>query len=162
MDKEGLRQHRAFKKDLLDVIFSHFETFYLHCMPHPNLVLGKRGLLEKEKSEGIILVFGPHSNRNLGWDEHFLYCELQFQRWETVQIPYESIARIFDKEGQIIIHSATMAEPEKSGGLISLHRRNTESDATDTGAKSGPREPLKEQQKDTNVIHFDFGNKEDA
>ena len=135
MDIEILKHHRAFKKDILDVIFTHFETFYIHCMPHPDLLIGMRGLQDKEKQEGIVLVFGPHSNRNLGWDEKALYCELQFNKWEAVQIPYECISRIFDKEGQVIINCATVQQESEADSKKGKSRRSAKAGKGDSESK---------------------------
>ena len=57
--------------------------------------------MEKEKEEGILLVFGPHSMQGLELNDKYIRCRLQFQRWEEVQIPMESISRIFDKGSQV-------------------------------------------------------------
>lgn len=96
-----------FKKSILDVLFSVCDTFYIHCMPHSSLVIGKRGLLDREKEEGIILVFGPYSTRGLSWDDEHIYCEMQFNSWERLTIPYGCIARMFDKTGQVLMHWST-------------------------------------------------------
>jgi hypothetical protein len=102
--RELIEFNRKFKKAILDVLFSICETFYIHCMPHPGLSIGRRGLVDREKDEGIILVFGPYSTRGLSWDEENIYCEMQFNSWERLVIPYVCIARMFDKTGQVLMH----------------------------------------------------------
>ncbi len=109
---EVLLYNRRLKKAILDVMFRDVETFYVHCMPNPLLEVGSRGLIEKEGKEGIILVFGPYSTRHLSWDDGLIYCDMQFGRWEQVVIPYECIARIFDKTGQVIMQWAVMTASE--------------------------------------------------
>ena len=111
-DEEQLRYNRRLKKAILDVMFRDVETFYVHCMPNALLEIGSRGLVEKESKEGIILVFGPYSTRHLSWDDNLIYCDMQFGRWEQVAIPYECIARIFDKSGQVIMQWAVLTAPE--------------------------------------------------
>ncbi len=106
-DPQALEKNRKLKRAVLDAMFTHCDTFYIHCMPHPDLAIGKRGLVDREQEEGIVLVFGPYSARQLSWDERFLHCELQFSRWERISIPYECIARLFDKAGQVIMQWST-------------------------------------------------------
>ena len=128
---EEMRNLRKFKKSILDVLFNHCETFYIHCMPHEKLLLGKRGLLKKEQTEGLILVFGPYSTRGLTWDDDYLECEMQFSRWEFVRIPFDSIVRMFDKSGQVIMQWA-MPEIEDTGPELKLHIADPEgSDSED-------------------------------
>lgn len=111
-DEEQLRYNRRLKKAILDVMFRDVETFYVHCMPSSLLEIGRRGLVDKETKEGIILVFGPYSTRHLSWDDNLIYCDMQFGRWEQVAIPYECIARIFDKTGQVIMQWAVLNTPD--------------------------------------------------
>ncbi len=170
-DDEGiLTQNRVLKKAVLDVMFQHCDTFYIHCMPHDRLVIGTRGLQEREKEEGIVLVFGPYSTRHLSWDEDFLYCELQFNRWEGVQIPYECIGRVFDKGGQVIMQWATPSPEEESAGdetkagesnsASKKEDGDVQSFPTDKAAKSGgKRTASKDKGKpgdESRVIEVDF------
>ena len=111
-DEELLRYNRRLKKAMLDVMFRDVETFYVHCMPNSMLEIGRRGLIEKESKDGIILVFGPYSTRHLSWDDNLIYCDMQFGRWEQVTIPYECIARMFDKTGQVIMQWAVLTAPD--------------------------------------------------
>ena len=54
-----------------------------------------------------MLIFGPHSLRHLFLDDEYIHCELQFDRWESLQIPYECIARMFDKGNQFYMQWTT-------------------------------------------------------
>jgi hypothetical protein len=148
--EELLIYNRKFKKAVLDAMFTVCDTFYIHCMPNPGLFMGKRGLVEKEKTEGIILVFGPYSTRHLSWDEEFIYCEMQFNQWEQVSIPYECIARMFDKNGQVIMQWATLVAPEDSADR---KKKRTSLD------KGEGREEKTEKREDSRVIKVDFGKK---
>ncbi len=129
---EEMRNLRKFKKGILDVLFIHCETFYIHCMPHEQLVLGKRGLLKKEQTEGLILVFGPYSTRKLTWDDDSLECEMQFSRWEYVRIPFDCIVRMFDKSGQVIMQWAMPEIEEVTGPELKLHVTDSDSDESDS------------------------------
>ena len=105
---ENLAYNRTIKKSILSQLFTLSSVFYVHCMNHPELILGRRKLSSQEQEEGIVLVFGPYSSRNLNWNDTSIVCELQFQYWENIIIPYESIARIFDKEGQVMMNLAAV------------------------------------------------------
>lgn len=118
--------NKKLKKSVLDVLFQVTDTFYVHCMPDPQLIIGKRGLVDKETKDGIILVFGPYSTRHLSWDDDFIYTEMQFNNvWEYITIPFESIFRTFDKNGQILMQWTTFEsterqEDEKKSAHLSL------------------------------------------
>ncbi len=62
MDKQNLKEEiltlRKFKRSLFELYWEKFGTFYLHALPHPQLVIGKRGLVGDEREVGIVLVFG--------------------------------------------------------------------------------------------------------
>ncbi len=105
--REDLKYNRSLKKSIFEVLLKETTTFYIHSKFHSSLFIGSRGLKEKEKEEGIILVFGPYSYRNLEWNEKGISCEMNFGKWEMVFIPYESIFRIFDKAGHFIFQFIT-------------------------------------------------------
>lgn len=89
---------REFKVKLFEMYWEKFGTFYMHLVPHPNLVIGSRGLLKEEKETGIVLVFGPQAVKEVNTDKEFLFAELQFGfKWEKLVIPWDSIFRIYDK-----------------------------------------------------------------
>jgi len=148
---ELVEYNRKFKKAILDTLFTVCDTFYIHCMPNPLLHVGKRGLLDNEKTDGIILVFGPYSTRNLSWDERFVFCEMQFGKWETIQIPYECIARMFDKSGQVIMQWATLVAPES-------HRDESVSDQKPSKSKESGTSKEKPDGS-ARVIEIDFTKK---
>ncbi|MCR9144159.1 MAG: ClpXP protease specificity-enhancing factor SspB [bacterium] len=168
-EEELLNHNRKLKKAVLDVMFQHCDTFYIHCMPDPELQIGTRGLVERETEEGIVLVFGPYSTRHLSWDDQFLFCELQFSRWEQVRIPYECVGRVFDKGGQVIMQWATMtaerlklAKTEDESGPRSASKKvaprssekqSAKSDKSATQAKSGKK------ADESRVIEVDFRNR---
>ena len=147
---EEMRNLRKFKKGILDVLFIHCETFYIHCMPHEHLVLGKRGLLKKEQTEGLILVFGPYSTRKLTWDDDSLECEMQFSRWEYVRIPFDCIVRMFDKSGQVIMQWAMPELEEVTGPDLKLHVTDSDSQEEVSGEKSNSQEVESSGSPETN------------
>jgi hypothetical protein len=152
-DPQALEKNRKLKRAVLDAMFTHCDTFYIHCMPHPDLVIGKRGLADREQEEGIVLVFGPYSARQLSWDERFLHCELQFSRWERIAIPYECIARLFDKAGQVIMQWST---PKRE----TVEARRTEKTRKPEAAGEASAETDAPQRKEKDdaprVIEVDF------
>ncbi len=153
-DQELLEYNRKLKKAVLDVLFTQCDTFYIHCMPNARLQIGKRGLVEKEKTEGIILVFGPYSTRQLSWDESSIHCEMQFGRWERVVIPFECIGRTFDKAGQVLMQWATIEAPagEAQTEPVPLKKEVTLSE------EETPRKRKKDDEE-SRVIEVDFTNK---
>lgn len=111
--KEEIEYNRKIKKSIFEVLLEEANTFYIHCIDHPQLVIGDRGLIGKEKEEGIVLVLGPYSYRNLHWDEKGISCEMNFAKWEYVYIPYESIFRFFDKAGQCLFQFLVIQNNEQ-------------------------------------------------
>jgi hypothetical protein len=148
--------NRKLKKATLDVLFTLCDTFYIHCMPNPLLMIGKRGLADKEKTEGIILVFGPYSTRHLNWDEKSIQCEMQFGKWERVNIPFECIARMFDKSGQVIMQWATLISPEPASDAA---KTETQKIPEKTDASPGKSTARPRGNKNGSVIEVDFSKK---
>ncbi|MBW7857035.1 MAG: stringent starvation protein B [Leptonema sp. (in: Bacteria)] len=146
---EDLEYNRRIKRALFESLFEVCETFYVQVMPHSELVIGMRGLVGKEKEEGIVMVFGPYSARRLSWDEWGVSCDMHFNGWEIVHIPWESITRIFDKEGQFFIQAVFMEKP-------------TLQDATNQSQeKSGDSKSKTVKKKQTNKA-IDTENKQEA
>ncbi|MBL8019270.1 MAG: stringent starvation protein B [Leptospirales bacterium] len=147
-NEELVAYNRKFKKAILDVMFSLSDTFYVHCVPNPLLHIGSRGLQDREEREGIVLVFGPYSTKNLNWDETGIHCEMQFNKWERVRIPFECIDRMFDKSGQVNMQWATLVSAES-------HREEQIVQKTESGAT---QEPARRKEK-SRVIEVDFTRK---
>ncbi len=143
--EEDLNYNKILKKSLFEVILEKTDTFYVHCMNHRRLSIGSRGLLENEKKEGIILVFGPYSYRNLDWDENAIYCEMNFGKWESIVIPFECIFRIFDKAGHFIMQFLNM---ELDSYEKKLQKESLNSDSLKT-----------KENSDDNIIKIDFSKK---
>lgn len=154
--EEMVLANRRFKKAVLDVMFSMTDTFYIHCTPNPLLDIGRRGLVDREKNDGIILVFGPYSTRNLTWDDNFIICEMQFSRWENVRIPFECISRIFDKAGHVAMQWATMVSQDTPASTPA----KTSSDAeTPPPAEVPETERAGAGTSKSRVIEVDFSRK---
>lgn len=93
-----IRTLRDFKIQLFDTYWDKFPTFYLHVLPHPNLEMGKRGLVGNEKESGVVLAFGSTAVRDISSQLDYLYAELQFGfSWEKLIIPWDAVFRIYDK-----------------------------------------------------------------
>ena len=153
-NQKMVQYNRKLKKQFLDIMFRESEAFFIHCAPHPGLNIGRRGLLDKEKTEGIVLVFGEYSSRNLSWDDNFLYCELQFQkRWEFISIPYECILKIFDKEAQFLIQ-CVVYESKEDGERIKSASTKAEKEMTEKEKRTAVTE-----ETDSKIIEVDFSKK---
>ncbi|MBW0435341.1 ClpXP protease specificity-enhancing factor SspB [Leptospira yasudae] len=155
MDKQNLKEEilalRKFKRSLFDLYWDQFGTFYLQAVPHPQLVIGKRGLVGDEKESGIVLVFGPKGGvRRLDLQEEWIYAELQFGYiWEEVFIPWDCVLRYFDKTQQTLTNLKVFTtEPE----ILQDFR---------SGEKTVTTEKKEDDTKDdkSNVIQVDFGSK---
>ncbi|PJZ57353.1 ClpXP protease specificity-enhancing factor SspB [Leptospira barantonii] len=156
MDKQNLKEEilalRKFKRSLFDLYWDRFGTFYLHALPHPQLVIGKRGLVGDEKESGIVLVFSPKGGvRNLDAGEEWIYAELQFgYTWEEIFIPWDCILRYFDKTQQTLTNMKVFTtEPE----ILKKDSPSAEKTVS-TEKKEGDTKDDK-----SNVIQVDFGSK---
>lgn len=135
LSPEEIATLRSFKKKMFDLYWETYGTFYLHALPHPNLDLGKRGLVGEEKENGIILVFGPKAVRSLEIREDHLFAELQFgYNWDSLFIPWDSLFRLYDKTQNAILQMKVILNPIQEN--------------------SPP-----EQVKEGNVIRIQFGDK---
>ncbi|TGK20026.1 stringent starvation protein B [Leptospira fluminis] len=150
---------REFKKQLFSLYWERFGTFYLHAMPHPDLKIGKRGLIGDEPESGIILVIGPRATRDIRIEEDWVYAELQFgYTWEQVFIPWDSVFRYFDKSQQTVSQMRIF--------LGKLEDRRSAEDGQSSGTTSSelPQEEVSEskskgKKRKDNVIEVDFGSK---
>lgn len=85
------------KLNILKEVLTSSEKVYLHIIAHPDLFIGKRGLIDKEKEEGIVLVFGHQSYRNLTFEDNFIYVDMRFAgKWESLAIPVTAVTTVFD------------------------------------------------------------------
>jgi len=85
------------KLNILKELITSSEKIYLHIIPHPDLFIGKRGLIDKEKEEGVVLVFGHQSYRNITFENNFIYVDMRFAgKWESLAIPVTAVTTVFD------------------------------------------------------------------
>jgi len=153
--REMLLYNRKLKRAVLDTLFRETETFYIHCMPTPLLIIGQRGLVDGEKA----------STRHLSWDDSFIYCDMQFGKWEHVTIPYECIIRMFDKSNVLVIEWMTMIDPsleEENKPELSLTESTTnEKPRTAPVINRQIETPRSENNKfnESRVIKVDFTKK---
>lgn len=141
-----IRTLRDFKIQLFDTYWEKFPTFYLHVLPHPNLEMGKRGLVGNEKESGVVLAFGSTAVRDISSQLDYLYAELQFGfSWEKLIIPWDAVFRIYDK------------------GQNSITQLKVFADELDfSKSQSAPKK--QEKKKDTiesKVIEVDFTRKKE-
>ena len=98
LTREDIDLLRKFKSSIFDLYWEKYGFFYIHVLPHPDLQMGNRGLIGKEKEGGVILAFGATACKDISSEEEYLYAELQFgMKWEKLLIPWDCIFRIFDK-----------------------------------------------------------------
>ncbi len=138
---------------MFDLYWEGFGTFYLHALPHRQLVIGKRGLVGDEKEVGIILVFGPKGGvRNLDAGEEWIYAELQFgYTWEEVFVPWDCICRYFDRTQTTLMNMKVFASEQTQEAFQGLSSKEK---TTSTEKKEGD---VKGDQ--SNVIQVNFGSK---
>ncbi|XDD52393.1 ClpXP protease specificity-enhancing factor SspB [Leptospira sp. WS92.C1] len=155
MDKQNLKDEilslRKFKRQLFDLYWDQFGTFFLHALPHPKLAIGKRGLVGDEKEAGIVLVFSPKGGvRNLDLQEEWIYAELQFgYTWEELFIPWDCILRYFDKTQQTLTNMKVFTTEAEILKQLSPSEKTAL-----TEKKEGETKDDK-----SNVIQVDFGSK---
>jgi hypothetical protein len=148
MDDEALTREevellRKFKSSIFDLYWEKYGFFYIHVLPHPDLQMGGRGLIGKEKEGGVILAFGATACKDISSEEEYLYAELQFgMKWEKLLIPWDCIFRIFDKTQNALTQLRVVKESLPS------------SEKPKASKKKAPK-----QSTESNVIQIDFSRK---
>lgn len=127
----------TFKKEIIFNTSRFYTKFFIHVAPHPDVVIGKRGLINEEKTKGIVLVFGNQSYTDFFLDDEFMSVVMKFSgKWEEVIIPYAAMAAVFN-------------DPVSPEFIINFK----------IAGKKPEKESLPEPQKDGKVIRHDFGKK---
>ncbi|MGD9809397.1 MAG: ClpXP protease specificity-enhancing factor SspB [Deferribacterales bacterium] len=86
-----------FRQSVFQEILKNYEKFYVHLMPHPELIIGSRGLLGEENKNGLVLVFGPHSYDKLSLEKDCITVNMKFSgSWESLYIPLNAVSAIFN------------------------------------------------------------------
>jgi hypothetical protein len=86
-----------FRQNIFQEILKTYEKFYVHLMPHPELVIGSRGLLGDENKNGLVLVFSQHSYDKLSLEQDCITVNMKFSgSWESLYIPINAISAIFN------------------------------------------------------------------
>lgn len=153
MDKQNLKEEiltlRKFKRSLFELYWEKFGTFYLHALPHPQLVIGKRGLVGDEREVGIVLVFGSKGGvKNLDPVEEWIYAKLQFgYTWEEVFIPWDCILRYFDKTQTALTNMRVFTKEQEIFKELS------------SGEKTVSKKKKDEEGDSSKVIQVNFGSK---
>lgn len=92
-----MKPEATFKKEIINNISQYYSKFFIHVAPHADVVIGKRGLINEEKTKGIVLVFGNQSYTDFHLEDTFISVQMKFSgKWESVIIPYDSIAALFN------------------------------------------------------------------
>lgn len=87
----------TFRQNIFQEILKTYEKFYVHLMPHPELIIGSRGLIGDENKNGLVLVFGPHSYDKLSLENECITVNMKFSgSWESLYIPLNSVSAIFN------------------------------------------------------------------
>lgn len=130
-----------FRKQIISTILDTGDKFYMHIAPLEDVHIGKRGLIDQEKDQGIMLVFGNESFKDFEWDELYIYLSMRFSgSWEHLMIPINAIQTVFD-------------DPVNPKYIFNFK-------VIDTAEVEQPDEPQKQQpKKEGNVISLDFGGK---
>jgi hypothetical protein len=143
LSREDIDLLRKFKSSIFDLYWEKYGFFYIHVLPHPDLQMGNRGLIGKEKEGGVILAFGATACKDISSEEDYLYAELQFgMKWEKLLIPWDCIFRIFDKSQNALTQLRVVKE-----SLTSIEKPKT-------SKKKAPKESA-----ESNVIQIDFSRK---
>jgi len=143
LSREDIDLLRKFKSSIFDLYWEKYGFFYIHVLPHPDLQMGNRGLIGKEKEGGVILAFGATACKDISSEEEYLYAELQFgMKWEKLLIPWDCIFRIFDKSQNSLTQLRVVKE-----SLTSIEKPKT-------SKKKAPKESA-----ESNVIQIDFSRK---
>jgi hypothetical protein len=143
LTREDIDLLRKFKSSIFDLYWEKYGFFYIHVLPHPDLQMGNRGLIGKEKEGGVILAFGATACKDISSEEEYLYAELQFgMKWEKLLIPWDCIFRIFDKSQNSLTQLRVVKE-----SLPSIEKPKT-------SKKKAPKDSA-----ESNVIQIDFSRK---
>jgi hypothetical protein len=98
-------------------IWNDFGSVYLHVKHSNRTSIGKRGFIEEEKKQGLILVFNSKTNNTLDWDaEGNLTCVLAFgARKEDIYVHHDDLLGVFSPEAGVqFLRSDMSKETEAS------------------------------------------------
>lgn len=87
----------SIKEKTIAAAMEERERIYIHAAPHKDLVIGRRGLVGNEQSNGIVLSISPASGMDFRFEETGFSVRLRFSGiWEDVFIPFEAIDAVLD------------------------------------------------------------------
>ncbi|WP_303852087.1 ClpXP protease specificity-enhancing factor SspB [Seleniivibrio woodruffii] len=123
-----------FRLNVLKEILNSYEKFFIHLMPHPDLIIGSRGLIGEEKKNGLVLVFSSYSYDKLSIDEDSITVNMKFSgSWESLYIPVDAVSAVFN-------------DPVKPEFMFSFKPQNR---------KNAPKPIEKEEEDDSDDISED-------
>ncbi len=86
-----------FKKNIILEVFKNFDRVYMHIAPLKEVIIGDRGFVDREKEDGIVLVFRQESYKDFEWDDDKIYVSMRFSgKWENLEIPLNAIQAVFN------------------------------------------------------------------
>ena len=98
-----MKKQVAYLQKLFYDLWNDFGSAYLIVAHSDRTRIGKRGFTDKEKEQGLILVFNNKTNNQIEWDsEGNLSCVLAFgPRKEEVFIHHDDLRGVFSPEANV-------------------------------------------------------------
>jgi hypothetical protein len=92
-----MKKQVAYLQKLFYDLWNDFGSAYLIVGHSDRTRIGRRGFTDKEKEQGLVLVFNNKTNNQIEWDsEGNLSCELAFgPRREEVYIHHDDLRGVF-------------------------------------------------------------------
>ena len=119
---------KSLVKKIISATLDEREKIYIHALPNKDLVIGRRGLINHEQTEGILLSISAASATDLVLEETLLYVKLRFSgKWEDVFVPYDSIRMILDdlKEPTIVFNFIPVENIPNNPKPVSDNKKQT-------------------------------------
>jgi len=126
-----------FRLNVLKEILNSYEKFFIHLMPHPELIIGSRGLVGEEKKNGIVLVFSSYSYDKLSMEDDSVTVNMKFSgSWESLYIPVDAISAIFNDPVKPEFMFSFKPQNRKSAPQP-VEKETSEDESEDTETSSG-------------------------
>lgn len=117
------------KKLTINAALECYSKIYIHANPHPELAIGRRGLVGDEQNNGIVLAISSTSCSDFEMTEDRFTAQMRFAgSWEDVFVPLEAIDAILDELSMpeyVVNFPRSLRKPvkkepkpEKTGGKI--------------------------------------------
>ena len=98
-----MKKQIAYLQKLFYDLWNDFGSAYLIVSHSDRTRIGRRGFTDKEKEQGVVLVFNNKTNNQIEWDsEGNLSCVLAFgPRREEVYIHHDDLRGVFSPEASV-------------------------------------------------------------